>query len=83
MWLICSDEAYFYLKEPVNKQNNRLWLESKPFESLEYSLHNEKVLVCHVMVQAMDKKIMTDNQTSIHVFSIYGIILSRRPTTQY
>ena len=26
-WLIASDEAYSYLTESINKQNNRMWLE--------------------------------------------------------
>ena len=45
MRLICSDEAYFYLTEPVNEQNNRLWLKSRPNEGIERPLHDEKVLV--------------------------------------
>ena len=44
-WLICSDEAYFYLTLPLNKQNNREWLESRPWEGIETPLHDEKVLV--------------------------------------
>ena len=28
--LICSDEAYFYLTLPVNKQNQRIWSELQP-----------------------------------------------------
>ena len=35
MRLICSDEAYFCLTEPVNKQNNRLWLSSRPTEGID------------------------------------------------
>ena len=44
-FFICSDEAYFYLKEPINKQNNRSWLETRPTEWKEQPLHDEKVLV--------------------------------------
>ena len=36
MRLICSDEAYFCLTEPVNKQNNRLWLTTRPTEGRKY-----------------------------------------------
>ena len=35
MRLICSDEAYFCLTEPVNKQNNRLWLSTRPTEGIK------------------------------------------------
>lgn len=44
-YLICTDEAFFYLKESVNKQNNRMWLESKPEDWIEKPLHDQKVLV--------------------------------------
>ena len=38
--LICSDEAYFYLTPPINKQNNRTWGKSPPLEGIEVpSLH--------------------------------------------
>ena len=45
MRLICSDEAYFCLTEPVNKQNNRLWLSTRPTEGIEQPLYDQKVLV--------------------------------------
>ena len=44
-FLICSDEAHFYLTESVNKQNNRMWLESRPTDWIEKPLHDKKVLV--------------------------------------
>lgn len=43
--LICSDEAYFYLTETVNKQNNRLWLKTRPTNGVERPLYDQKVLV--------------------------------------
>lgn len=43
--IICTDEAYFYLTEPSNKQNNRLWLNAKPQEGIERPLHEQKILV--------------------------------------
>ena len=42
---ICSDEAYFYLSLPLNKQNNRIWSDSQPYCGIEMPLHDEKVLV--------------------------------------
>ena len=45
LMFICSDEAYFYLCESINKQNNRQWLESKPTDKIERPLHDEKVLL--------------------------------------
>ena len=44
-WLIASDEAYFYLTESINKQNDRMWLEERPLDWIEKSRHDEKVLV--------------------------------------
>ena len=45
MKLICSDEAYFCLTEPVIKQNNRLWLSTRPSEGVERPLYDQKLLV--------------------------------------
>lgn len=44
-WLIATDEAYFYLTESINKQNNRLWLTERPEDWIEKPLHDAKVLV--------------------------------------
>ena len=44
-FFICSDEAYFYLTLPINKQNNRMWSDSRPLEGIEMALHDRKVLV--------------------------------------
>jgi hypothetical protein len=44
-WFICSDEAYFSLALPVNKQNNRIWADSDPVIGIETALHDLKVLV--------------------------------------
>ena len=43
--LICSDEAYFFLTLPINKQNNRSWLHEWPIGWIEVPLYDEKVLV--------------------------------------
>ena len=43
--IIFSDETFFCLTESLNKQNNRLWLDSRPNEQLEVPLHDEKILV--------------------------------------
>ena len=45
LWLIASDEAYFYLTEAINKQNNRLWLTERLGDWIEKPLHDAKVLV--------------------------------------
>jgi hypothetical protein len=29
-YIICTDEAYFYLHGSVNKQNDRFWLPERP-----------------------------------------------------
>lgn len=38
-YFIASDEAYFYLTEALNKQNNRVWSESRPYNRIEVPLH--------------------------------------------
>jgi hypothetical protein len=38
-WLIATDEAYFYLTESINKQNNLLWLTERPEDWIEKPLH--------------------------------------------
>lgn len=43
--MIFSDEAWFYLTQPINKQNNRIWAESNPNELVEKPLHDQKVMV--------------------------------------
>ncbi len=43
--LICTDEAYFYLTESSNKQNNRNWADYQPLETIERPLHDDKILV--------------------------------------
>jgi len=43
--IIMSDEAYFYLTESANKQNNRSWLTERPSEGIERPLQDKKVLV--------------------------------------
>ena len=45
-YFIASDEAYFYLTQALNKQNNRMWSESRPDEWIEEPLHGEKIHVC-------------------------------------
>jgi hypothetical protein len=44
-FLICSDEAYFYLTLPANKQNNRTWAIEQPIEGIEVPLNDEKISV--------------------------------------
>jgi AraC-like DNA-binding protein len=49
--MIFSDEAYFYLTLPLNKQNNRVWSESQPFVGIEHPLNDKKILVwCAISV---------------------------------
>ena len=50
-YIIFSDEAYFYLTLPINKQNNRQWSKSDPWLGVEKPLHDEKILVwCGISV---------------------------------
>ncbi len=34
-WFILSDESYFYFTKTAKKQNNRLWLETRPKSGIE------------------------------------------------
>ena len=43
-WLIATDEAYFYLTESINKQNNRMWLNERPEDWIEKPVQDTKVL---------------------------------------
>jgi len=50
-YMIFSDEAYFYLTLPVNKQNNRTWSESNPLTGIEQPLYDKKILAwCAISV---------------------------------
>jgi len=44
-FLICTDEAYFYLRLPINKQNNRAWASEQLNEGVEYKLNHKKIMV--------------------------------------
>ena len=44
-FLICIDEAYFTLTLPVNKQNNRIWGRSSPYNGIEVPLNDKEILV--------------------------------------
>jgi hypothetical protein len=49
--MIFSDEAYFYLTLPLNKQNNRTWSESAPLIGIEQPLYDKKILAwCAISV---------------------------------
>ena len=37
--------SYFYITKTANKQNNRLWLETRPKSGIERPLYYQKVLV--------------------------------------
>ena len=43
-YLICTDEAWFTLTPPVNKQNDRIWSRESPMELIERPLHGQKVM---------------------------------------
>ena len=50
--MISKKESYFFLTLPINKQNNRFWNESRPFESIKMPLNNEKILVwCAISIE--------------------------------
>jgi hypothetical protein len=40
-----SDEAYLYLTESLNKQNNRIWAAERHLERIERPLNFGKILV--------------------------------------
>jgi hypothetical protein len=44
-YFIVSDESVFTLKQKINRQKTRFWLESKPDDEIELPLQDEKVMV--------------------------------------
>ena len=44
-FMVCSDEAYFYLTLPVNIQNKRQWSTDQPDLEIERPLQDQKILV--------------------------------------
>ena len=44
-YIICSDEAYFYLTLSVNIQNNRQWSKSQRYIGTEMPLYDQQILV--------------------------------------
>ena len=49
--MIFSDEAYFCITLPVNKQNNRQWSESQPYVVVEQPLYDLNILAwCAISV---------------------------------
>lgn len=66
-FLIFSDEAYFYLTLPENKQNNRIWAESRPNEAVERPLNDEKVLVwCAISAKKIYGPYFFENSVNQH-----------------
>jgi len=44
-YMLCCDEAYFFLTPTINKQNTINWLPERPAEGIEVPLYDQKVLV--------------------------------------
>ena len=49
-YIICIDEAYFYLTLFVNNQNNRYWSVSQPYIRTETLLNDQKILVWRAII---------------------------------
>jgi len=66
-YLICSDEAYFYLTLPVNNQNNRQWSKSQPYIGVEAPLHDQKILVwCAISAKRIFGPYFFENTVNQH-----------------
>jgi hypothetical protein len=66
-FFICSDEAYFFLTEPINKQNNRFWSDSKPIGQIERPLHDQKVLTwCAMSAKKIYGPFFFENNVNQH-----------------
>lgn len=66
-YLICSDEAYFYLTLPLNNQNNRIWSESQPCVGVEAPLHDQKILVwCAISAKRIFGPYYFENSVNQH-----------------
>ena len=68
-YMICTDEAYFYLVESVNKQNNRMWLKERPLDWIEKPLQDEKVLVwCGISANKIYGPYFFENTVNQHTY---------------
>ena len=66
-YMICCDEAYFYLTLPVNNQNNRQWSETQPYIGVETPLHDQKILVwCAISVNRVFGPYYFENSVNQH-----------------
>jgi len=66
-FFVFSDEAYFYLSLPINKQNNRVWANKDPYEGVETPLHDEKVLVwCGISAKKIYGPFFFENHVNQH-----------------
>ena len=64
-----SDEAYFYLTESVNKQNNRMWLKERPVDWIERPLNDAKVLVwCAISAKKIYGPFFFENTVNQHTY---------------
>ena len=66
-YIICSDEAYFYLELPKNNQNNRQWAESQPCMGVVRGLHEQKILVwCGISAKRVFGPYFFENTVNQH-----------------
>jgi hypothetical protein len=72
-----SDEAYFYLTEPLNIQNNRIWDIERPTDGIEKPLHSEKLLVfCAISGTKIYRPFYFSTSVNQHNCSKFGSDLS-------
>jgi len=66
---IVTDEAWFYMTLPYNKQNSRIWLKERPVDWIETPLHDEKIMAwCGFSIKKfMDHIFLMAMLISIHI----------------
>ena len=80
-FFIFSDEAYFYLSLPVNKQNNRIWIDQAPCQGVERPLNDKKVLVwCGISAKKMYGPFFLKNMLTNTIISTCCKIIFGRNT---
>jgi len=80
-----TDEAYFHLQQPVNKQNNRIWSTEKPLEFTEMTKYPSKLSVwCAISAEGIIGPYFFESTVNQHTYlamleSFFWIWHKRKP----
>ena len=90
IYIICSDEAYFYLAFPVNNQNNCQWSKSQLCIETKTPLHDQKIFVwCEISANRIfvpyyvEDTVNQHNYLEVHRFFFWPKVLSTSEYEKY